>query len=143
MPISTNRRPGETADHSLPYCVARAIIDRKITTASFSDEKIHDPELKQVIHKIHGEASMEFEAMFPAKQPSRVTVKLKNGESHSVYLEYPKGDPREPMSREDIRNKYLALSAPLLSPERQHEIEQMVFDCEKFTARDFMAALTV
>ena len=47
----------ETADHSLPYCVARAIIDRKITTQSFDEEKLFDPLLKDLIYKIKGEPS--------------------------------------------------------------------------------------
>ena len=96
----------ETADHSLPYCIARAILDRKITTQTFDEDKINDPKLKEIIFKIKGIASLEFENMFPAKQPSRVTIKTKNGHNHSVYLEYPKGDPREPMTMEDIKNKF-------------------------------------
>ncbi|HDT12683.1 MAG TPA: MmgE/PrpD family protein, partial [Candidatus Marinimicrobia bacterium] len=38
----------ETADHSLPYCIARALIDKQITTASFSDAKLKDPVLWEV-----------------------------------------------------------------------------------------------
>lgn len=133
----------ETADHSLPYCVAQAIIDRKITTQTFSDEKIHDPLLKEVIYKIKGKASQEFEAMFPAKQPSRVVVKTKSGASHEVYLEYPKGDPREPMTNGDIENKFNGLSADLLTPQRQAEIKEMIFDCERYSASDFMSKLVV
>ncbi|MCX7834815.1 MAG: MmgE/PrpD family protein [bacterium] len=133
----------ETADHSLPYCIARAILDRKITTQSFSEEKIHDPKLKQVIHKIRGEASQEFEKLFPAKQPSRVTIRTTNGKSYSVYLEYPKGDPREPMTMEDLDNKFAALSEQLLSEKRQKEIKDMIFACETLTTRDFMNRLIV
>jgi len=39
-------------------------------------------------------------------------------ESHSVYLEFPKGDPREPMTMTDLENKFNALSATLLTSER-------------------------
>ncbi|KUK51593.1 MAG: 2-methylcitrate dehydratase [Marinimicrobia bacterium 46_47] len=93
----------ETADHSLPYCIARALIDKQITTESFSDEKLKDPRLWEVIDKIKGEASVEFEKMFPAKQPSKVKITLKDGRVFEQYLEYPKGDPREPMTVEDLR----------------------------------------
>ena len=86
----------ETADHSLPYCIAAALVDHKITTQSFSDEKLKDPAIWAVIDKIKGEASLEFEKMFPAKQPSKVVVKTTDGREFSEYLEYPKGDPREP-----------------------------------------------
>ncbi|NQU67759.1 MAG: MmgE/PrpD family protein [Candidatus Marinimicrobia bacterium] len=133
----------ETADHSLPYCIARAILDRKITTQSFDDSKINDPKLKEIIFKIKGIASLEFEKMFPAKQPSRVTVKTKKGENHTVYLEYPKGDPREPMTTDDIENKFNALSDPLLNSQRQKDIKDMIFDCENYRITEFMKNLVV
>jgi 2-methylcitrate dehydratase len=133
----------ETADHSLPYCVAAALVDHKITTETFSDEKLKDPRIREVINKIKGEASEEFERMFPAKQPSKVVVKTKDGKEFSEYLEYPKGDPREPMTNEDIENKFNALSGSLLNAERQKEIKDMIFTCEGMNARDFITKLVV
>ncbi|MQY64450.1 MAG: MmgE/PrpD family protein, partial [Calditrichaeota bacterium] len=114
----------ETADHSLPYCIARAILDRKITTQTFDDENIQDPRLKELIHKIKGEASVEFEQLFPEKQPSRVTIRTTDGREHSVYLEYPKGDPREPMSEEDLDDKFTALTAAQLTDEGRSRIKE-------------------
>lgn len=131
----------ETADHSLPYCLAAAIVDRQVTTQSFSAEKLKDPRIWAVIDKIKGEASQEFEKMFPAKQPSRVTVMTKDGNVYSEYLEYPKGDPREPMTLEDLEAKFDSLSADLLKPKRQKEIKEMIFACEGMKARDFMENL--
>ncbi|MEA3505483.1 MAG: hypothetical protein U9R32_09880 [Bacteroidota bacterium] len=109
---ATKYRPEsrETADHSLPYCMAVAIVDKKITTESFSDEKLKDPKIFEVIDKIKGEPSVEFEKMFPAKQPSRVVIKTKAGNEYEEYMEYPKGDPREPMTMDDLDNKFNALS---------------------------------
>lgn len=132
----------ETADHSLPYCIAVALVDHKITTQSFSEEKMKDPRIWEVIDKIKGEPSKEFEKMFPAKQPSRVVVKTKDGKEFSEYLEYPKGDPREPMTMEDLENKFNALSARLLIPARQKEIRDLIFKSENLTAREFMSKMT-
>jgi len=131
----------ETADHSLPYCIAAALVDHQVTTASFSEEKMKDKRIWEVIDKIKGEASLEFEKMFPAKQPSKVVVKTTDGKEYSEYLEYPKGDPREPMTIEDIEAKFNALSSKLLKPDRQRKIKDMIFACEKMQARDFMAEL--
>ncbi len=133
----------ETADHSLPYCIAAALVDHKITTQSFSDEKMKDPRIWEVIDKIKGEPSEEFEKMFPAKQPSKVIVKTKDGKEYSEYLEYPKGDPREPMTIEDLENKFNALSEKLLIPRRQREVKELIFKCDQLTAREFMNKLTV
>ncbi len=133
----------ETADHSLPYCIASALVDHKITTQSFSEEKMKDPRIWEVIDKIKGEASIEFEKMFPAKQPSKVVIKTKDGKEFSEYLEYPKGDPREPMTIEDIENKFNSLSERLLTSKRQKEIKKSIFSSEKTSARKFMEKLIV
>ena len=133
----------ETADHSLPYCIAAALVDKKITTASFSEKKLKDPRIWEVIDKIKGEASVEFEKMFPAKQPSKVVIKTKDGNEYSEYLEYPKGDPREPMTIEDLENKFNSLSGKLLTKKKQNMIKEMIFNCEKMKTKDFMKGLIV
>jgi 2-methylcitrate dehydratase len=133
----------ETADHSLPYCIAAALVDHKITTQSFSEEKLKDPKIREVINRIKGEASVEFEKMFPEKQPSKVIIRTKDGKEYSEYLEYPKGDPREPMTEEDLDNKFISLSEGLLNKNKQKSIKRMIFNSQKRTAREFMEKLIV
>ena len=133
----------ETADHSLPYCIAAAIVDRKITAQTFSDEKLNDPKIWQVINRIRGEASLEFEKMFPDKQPSKVVIKTKDGKEFSEYLEYPKGHPKEPMTMYDLENKFNSLSEGLLNKKRQLEIKNLIFNCENFSTRKFMSRLAL
>jgi len=133
----------ETADHSLPYCVARAIIDRKITTQSFDKEKLFDPVLKDLIYKIKGEPSEEFEKMFPEKQPSQVVIVTNDDKEYKVYLEFPKGDPREPMTMEDLDNKFNALSEKLLSENKKSKVKNLIFNCENITTQEFMKQLII
>ncbi|MFZ5979792.1 MAG: MmgE/PrpD family protein [Candidatus Zixiibacteriota bacterium] len=142
-PHKYNPESRETADHSLPYCIAAALVDHQITTNSFSEEKLKDPRIREVINKIKGKASKEFEAMFPAKQPSKVVVKTKDGKEFAAYLEYPKGDPREPMTDDELQTKFNALADGLLNAERQKKLHKTVFTCEKMSARDFMKELIV
>jgi 2-methylcitrate dehydratase len=133
----------ETADHSLPYCIAAALVDHKIMTQTFSEEKLKDPRIWEVIDKIKGEASEEFDKMFPEKQPSRVVIRMNDGREFSEYIEYPKGDPREPMTEEDLDNKFNSLSENLLTKKRQKEIKRLIFNCGKNKAGDFMEKLIV
>jgi 2-methylcitrate dehydratase len=142
-PHKYNPESRETADHSLPYCIAVALIDYKITTQSFTEEKLKDHRIREVINKIKGEASIEFEKMFPEKQPSKVVIKTKDGREFSEYLEYPKGDPREPMTIIDQDNKFNALSSELLSIQKQKEIKELIFNCENLTVKEFMQKLIV
>ena len=133
----------ETADHSLPYCLAVAMVDKKITTESFSDEKLNDPRIFEVIDKIKGEPSIEFEKMFPAKQPSKVVITTKNGKKYSEYLEYPKGDPREPMTMEDLENKFNSLASDKFNDSELFELKELIFNCDGHSARNFMNKLVI
>ena len=131
----------ETADHSLPYCMAAAMVDKKITTDSFSDEKLKDPRIFEVIDKIKGEPSQEFEKMFPAKQPSRVVVTTNDGRTFEEYLEYPKGDPREPMTMDDLENKFNSLAGNKFDAAAKKQLKKTIFNCEELTASEFMKSL--
>ena len=131
----------ETADHSLPYCLAAAIVDKKITTGSFSDEKINNPRIIEVIDKIIGEPSIEFEKMFPAKQPSKVVITTQDGKQYSEYLEYPKGDPREPMTMDDLENKFNSLSTVKFKDAELLHLKEVIFNCDQYSAKNFMKEL--
>ena len=133
----------ETADHSLPYCLAAAMVDKKITTESFSDEKLNDPRIYEVIDKIVGEPSQEFEKMFPAKQPSKVVITTNDGREFSEYLEFPKGDPREPMTMDDLENKFNSLAGDKFDDAAKSTLKENIFDCENKSAEEFMNDLNV
>ena len=81
--------------------------------------------------------------MFPAKQPSKVVVKTKDGREFSEYLEYPKGDPREPMTIEDLDNKFEGLSEKLLARGKRKEVKEAIFKAELLTVKEFMKKLNV
>jgi len=96
-----------------------------------------------VIDKIRGEASVEFDKMFPVKQPSKVVVKTIDGSEYSEYLEFPKGDPREPMTIEDLDSKFEGLTSGILSKDKQADIRGIVFRCEEMDTAEFMAGLKI
>ena len=57
----------ETADHSLPYLLAVALVDGRITAESFSEARIRDPELRQLMQRIKVTENKEFTRQFPGK----------------------------------------------------------------------------
>jgi len=140
-PNKYNPTSRETADHSLPFCIAAAVIDGKITTETFTEEKLQNSDIRNIITKIKGEASDDFEKLFPEKQPSRATIILKDGRTYSHYLEYPKGDPRNPMTEEELELKFNSLSKNFLTETKQKEIKNIIFNAEEFSAREFMQKL--
>jgi 2-methylcitrate dehydratase len=99
----------ETADHSLPYCMAVGLIDGMVTPLQFKEERVLDKSLIPVMDKVKVVANQEFEALFPKFQPSQVTISTTSGKSFVKRVDVPKGDPRDPMTAEEIGVKFHAL----------------------------------
>lgn len=104
----------ETADHSLPYSLAVGLVDRMVTPLQFKDERVHDPKLIPVMDKVKVVANEEFESLFPKFQPSQVTITTTDGKSFTKRVDVPKGDPRDPMTEEEIGVKFMALGKSVI-----------------------------
>src|SRR5438093_4848664 len=61
----------ETADHSLPYCMAVGLVDGMVTPLQFREERVRNNPLIPIMEKVKLVANEEFEALFPKFQPSR------------------------------------------------------------------------
>ena len=130
-PSKYDPRTKETADHSLPYVIAAAVADRQVTPVQFTDEKIMDPKIRAQLDKVEVVADPEIEALFPELQRVIVTVRTTDGAEHTKQIDYPKGDPRNPLTDAEIEEKFDALAGPVLSGTSIERVKEMVWNLEK------------
>ncbi len=141
-PSKYDPRTKETADHSLPYVIAAAIAERQVTPAQFTDAKIMDPTIRAQLRKVEVVADPEIEKLFPKLQRVIVTITTTQGKQLTKQVDYPKGDPRNPLTDREIDEKFSALAGPVLSPARQAQVRDAVWGLEKLdSARTLMALL--
>lgn len=126
-PSKYDPRNKETADHSLPYVIAAAITDRQVTPAQFTDAKIMDPKLREQLSKVKVIADPEIEKLFPALQRVKVEITTTEGKTFNGELDYPKGDPRNPLSDTEIEEKFDALADGVLSADRAKKVKEAVW----------------
>jgi len=132
----------ETADHSLPFCLAVGAVDHAVTPDSFNEERLQDERIFSVIDKFKVVAEPEFERIFPEKQATHVAVTTISGETYELRMDYPKGDPREPMSEAELDIKFRALAGKVMTERRMDEIKEAIFSLENFdTIAEFMDVL--
>ncbi len=129
-PSKYDPRSKETADHSLPYVIAAAIVDRNVTPAQFTPEKIADERLRAQLPKVEVVADPEIEAVFPELQRVVVTITTTDGRELTEQLDYPKGDPRNPLRDEEVEAKFDALAEPVLSADARARLKQAVWELE-------------
>jgi 2-methylcitrate dehydratase len=141
-PSKYDPRSKETADHSLPYCIAAAIVDRQVTPAQFTDERIADARIRAQLRKVTVVADPEIEKVFPALQRVAVEISTADGRRLAKQLDFPKGDPRNPLTDGEIEAKFHALAGPVLGAARQQRVIDTVWNLENLsTVTDLMNLL--
>jgi 2-methylcitrate dehydratase len=131
----------ETADHSLPYVIAAALVDRQVTPAQFEMTKIMDPAIRGQLKKVEVVADPEIEKVFPALQRVIVNITTTEGRSFTKQLDYPKGDPRNPLSDAEIEEKFAALADGVLSKTSQAKLKDAIWNLEKIASVTKLMAL--
>jgi 2-methylcitrate dehydratase len=131
----------ETADHSLPYVIAAAVAERQVTPVQFEMSKIMDPIIRAQLKKVEVVADPEIEKVFPALQRVIVNLTTTDGRTFTKQLDYPKGDPRNPLSDAEVEEKFAALAEGVLSEGAQKKLKNAIWNLEKVGSVSKLMAL--
>lgn len=99
-----------SAKMSTPYSTAVALIFGKAGLQEFSDEVLDCERVKMLTQKVKVLADTELSSIFPFKQSAIVTIKTSENE-YSQRVDFPKGEPENPMSEDEFLNRYENLMA--------------------------------
>jgi len=130
-PSKYDPRTKETADHSLPYVIAAAIAERQVTPLQFTPAKIMDPVIREQLRKIVVTADPDIEKVFPALQRVIVRIHTVDGREFMQQLDFPKGDPRNPLTDKEVQEKFEALAEPVMSREARRRAIDAIWNLEK------------
>jgi len=123
----------ETADHSLPYCTAVALVDGDVTLDSFSDERLNDESLLELVSRITIHRDAGLTARYPRGIPNRITVTLKDGTQFTEENEFPRGHDRNPMDDLEVEQKFRRLATGLLDEQTQSLVVKQCWELETLT----------
>lgn len=129
---------GDQGRFSMPYCMASAILDRKINLDTFSDDKVHQPARKELMRKVrlsYPELPI-FSGMSqvdPAHPPvgNPVTIRLKDGRSYSARVDVLKGGPEAPLTDKELIAKYYDCAKGVLSSQAIERSIELTLSLEK------------
>ena len=120
----------ETADHSLPYTVAAALVDNNITQNSFDQEKIQNKLIKKVLGLTSLNENDDLSKGYPDGIPNRITVTLNNGNQYVSEVKYPRGHANNQMTRSEITAKFSKNVKNVYSAEKIKSISNNIFDID-------------
>lgn len=126
---------------SVPYCVAAALVEGEITHHQFSPEKIKKPEIQKILDMTEIIADPELSKLYPDKFPAHVVVTLKNGSKLEATHYYPKGDPDNPLTPEELENKFRKNASGFLSASEVNQLLDQINHLEDLNVSDITTLL--
>ncbi len=122
----------ETADHSLPYVIAVAVVDGNVLPASFQEEKLRDTAILATLPKIKVIADPEIDALFPRVKRARVTITTVDGKQHRAQCDVAKGAPEDPLTDDELEAKFRANAAGVVGESHMDEIIAATWEFDQF-----------
>ena len=129
--LKINPRSIVDAQFSMPFGAAMAILHGKASLDQYTEENLSSPSVKAMMTKITCVKDPEIEKDFPKKWPALAKIKTKDGQEYSANIDYPKGDPENPFTWEELIEKFRNLIAPVFSEARQDQIIEKVQSLEQ------------
>jgi 2-methylcitrate dehydratase len=103
------------ADHSFPYMIAAALLDKQLSRRQYTQERILSADVQGLLRKVTLIEDDGLDKRFAAGQsPTEIAVTLQDGQQYRIAKDYFSGHPKKPAERGQILDKlrYLAGASP-------------------------------
>jgi 2-methylcitrate dehydratase len=121
----------ESADHSLPYIVARAMLDGTITTASYGPAALHDPRVVALLKLTKVREDPMLSALAPRQSPNVVVATLDDGRVITERVDDLPGFVGRPMQRAHVEEKFQRIAKSILTSSQIVRISQGVWGLDR------------
>jgi 2-methylcitrate dehydratase PrpD len=108
----------EAMRFSTPYLLAAMIRHGRIDLEMMSDKILDDPLIKGLAEQVEMVSSPEYERERPARNPARVTLRLRDGRELTSEVMNSLGDPLSPMPEQSVLSKFFSLAEPVIGKKR-------------------------
>ncbi len=124
----------ETADHSLPYIVAAALIDGDIEIGTFSEKRFRDRKTLELMKRITVVEKKEFTDLFNrggTVNAADLIVKLKNGKAVRKKVIYSRGHPKNKMTDQELEEKFMKLTSSHINRDKIELLMHNIWNVER------------
>ena len=121
------------AKFSLPFCTAMAIKATRAGINEFNPTNLKDPLIRDLMSKVVLMEDPEVSALYPEKWPAIVHITDKSGREYSGRTDYPQGDPENPVSQEQLQQKFRQLAGLHYDLETVEGLILSISELEKVT----------
>ena len=132
-PVALKQNPQCVVDaqFSMPFGAAVAILFGKAALDEYTLENVNNPDVKEMMQRVACVTDQELDREFPQKWPAWATISTKSGQTLTARIDYPKGDPENPLAWNELIDKFKELASPVFTVDKINRIIDHVLSLEK------------
>ncbi len=104
-------RTGLEGKFSIAFASAITWLEGTARQNQFTDEKVQRPDVEDLRDRVHASVDPSL-----SHTEAKATVRLRDGRAESVHVTDATGTPGNPISDQELREKFIELTAPHLKP---------------------------
>ena len=131
-PFEYGDNPRISAMYSIQYCVANALVRESCKLTHFDESSVREPRLLDLIKRIEPVADTSIDNLTDIG--SLMEIRMKDGTVHKKLVEFPKGTLQNPLTKEELIEKFkdcVSYGARGLPEENIEKILSVVFGLER------------
>ncbi|MEA2759150.1 MAG: 2-methylcitrate dehydratase, partial [Methylobacteriaceae bacterium] len=115
-----------TADHSLPVCLAMALLDGDVTVMQFEKDRWRSQDVMALVEKTAVKPSEALMTKLPKGRGASVEITFTSGQSVRETVEIAEGDAQRPLSQASLKRKFMNFAVPVVSSPAAERIVSLV-----------------
>lgn len=115
---------------SMQFCTALALMKGQGGLETFNEETLWDKEIRSLMNRVDVIVDPTIDRQYPEKWGAVVEVKLTTGEIIRKQTDFPKGDPENAVSKDELIEKFIDLAKELPENDRK-QLSERVLKLEK------------
>ena len=123
----------DTANHSVRFCIAAALVDDQLTADQFEPEKLISPEILSLVDKstVYGEEGLDIH--WPKANPTTITMRTRTGAELSETMVFPPGHPNNLLPDDMLEQKFRQLTGRILAKEQIEKVIEITRRIEQLS----------
>ena len=126
-----------SAKQSIPYGVSVACLYQDCGMDAFTEHKTCDKALLRLVRRVKVKEDPELTSLVPRKRAAVVTVRLINGGEYSRRIDFPKGEPENPITQDELQDKFYTLTVNAgIKREKGSQVLYFIHNCGEKPVKD-------
>lgn len=114
------------AQFSVPWAVAVSIVRREVFIEDFTEERIKDLEIQRMAERVRSVADSSLDREDRVLTPVIVEIKTKDGKVYTKRVDFPKGNPNNPVTLEETKENFRRCANYAVKPLKKEKVEEAI-----------------